>query len=126
MNKRDQERFQRELMARREALVNDVRLLEQEILHSRVSGAVRDRGGMPNHMAELASDAFNEDLGIEALEKKEAEVRAIDKALSRMVSGRYGICDNCSEPIPVARLRALPQAQYCLVCQQRLEQQNYF
>jgi DnaK suppressor protein len=42
-------------------------------------------------------------------------------ALQRVKAGTYGICDDCGEAIPPARLRALPSATTCVVCQQLLE-----
>ncbi len=50
------------------------------------------------------------------------DVRAqVDEALGRLAAGRYGLCAECGEPIPPARLRALPFAVRCLPCQERLE-----
>jgi len=34
---------------------------------------------------------------------------------------RLAVCVECSEPIPPARLRALPEVQTCVRCQDRLE-----
>ena len=48
-----------------------------------------------------------------------AEIEAIDRALARIVSGEYGRCASCDEPIPVARLEALPAASECLGCARR-------
>jgi len=48
----------------------------------------------------------------------------MDEALARLVAGRYGLCAECEEPIPVARLRALPFAVRCLPCQERWERKT--
>jgi RNA polymerase-binding transcription factor DksA len=40
----------------------------------------------------------------------------IDAALARMAEGRYGLCVNCAQPIPAARLDALPRAPLCMQC----------
>ena len=42
-------------------------------------------------------------------------------ALDRARKGDYGTCDECGEPIPAARLRALPGVATCVRCQERLE-----
>ena len=38
----------------------------------------------------------------------------IEKALSRMDEGTYGICERCGKPIEKARLKALPYANLCI------------
>lgn len=44
------------------------------------------------------------------------EVLDVDAALDRLLGGRYGRCTACDEPIPAARLRALPATALCLAC----------
>ncbi|MGH9120634.1 MAG: TraR/DksA family transcriptional regulator [Acidimicrobiales bacterium] len=43
-------------------------------------------------------------------------VDEIDKALARIEAGTYGKCERCGEPIPDARLEALPYAALCVSC----------
>lgn len=50
-----------------------------------------------------------------------AELRDIEAALLRMRSGRYGVCTNCCDPIPVERLQAYPTAKRCRTCQEYKE-----
>ena len=38
----------------------------------------------------------------------------IDKALSRIDDGTYGICQRCGRPIEKARIKALPYASLCI------------
>ena len=45
----------------------------------------------------------------------------VTEALARIESGDYGRCADCGQPIPAARLRALPFALRCLACQERFE-----
>ena len=59
---------------------------------------------------------------IEADEQRDLEeVRQIDKALQRMNSGSYGICEQCGNAIPLQRLLVQPAAERCLGCQRDLE-----
>ncbi|MEO7837150.1 MAG: TraR/DksA C4-type zinc finger protein [Acidimicrobiales bacterium] len=44
------------------------------------------------------------------------EVAEIDHALARIDAGTYGICESCGQPIPRARLKALPHARLCVAC----------
>lgn len=44
------------------------------------------------------------------------ELAEIDAALVRIQEGRYGTCVNCGGPMGLQRLRAIPEARYCLAC----------
>ena len=45
-----------------------------------------------------------------------AAVDEIDHALAKITNGTYGTCENCGQPIPKARLKALPYARLCVAC----------
>jgi len=44
-----------------------------------------------------------------------AEIEAAEK---RLVMGTFGLCEACARPIAFGRLRALPAARYCVMCEQ--------
>lgn len=44
------------------------------------------------------------------------EIAMIRAALDRVADGSYGTCTACGEPIPPARLAALPYATRCIAC----------
>ena len=46
----------------------------------------------------------------------------IERALERLDQGTYGICEECKQPIPEPRLRALPFADLCIACKDREEE----
>jgi DnaK suppressor protein len=43
-------------------------------------------------------------------------VLEIDRALVKIDAGNYGTCEQCGQPIPQARLKALPYAALCVGC----------
>ncbi len=43
-------------------------------------------------------------------------VEEIDRALAKLDAGTYGTCEQCGQPIPKARLKALPYATLCVAC----------
>jgi DnaK suppressor protein len=49
------------------------------------------------------------------------ELARINAARERAAEGRYGLCLDCGEPIPRARLDANPTALRCAACQGRRE-----
>ena len=62
------------------------------------------------------------DLNLASIDRHIQEIRDIDAALIRIAQQSYGVCDECSDPIPDARLTAYPTAKRCLHCQARYEQ----
>ena len=40
----------------------------------------------------------------------------VEDALEKFDAGTYGICEQCGEPIPEARLEAKPAARLCINC----------
>lgn len=48
-------------------------------------------------------------------------VQRLRDALDRLRDGEYGTCVECGETIAPARLRAMPEVQTCVRCQDRLE-----
>jgi RNA polymerase-binding transcription factor DksA len=41
------------------------------------------------------------------------------QALKRMSEGTYGVCEDCHKRIPLGRLRAVPAAATCALCERR-------
>ncbi len=45
-----------------------------------------------------------------------ARLHSVRRALEKLEEGTYGRCDECGEPIPLARLRIMPEATRCIAC----------
>ena len=63
----------------------------------------------------------NQELALRLGERESQMVADIDQALLRIDEGSYGVCARCGEPIPEARLEAVPTARYDAACQTALE-----
>jgi len=77
--------------------------------------------GYGNHMADDATEAFEQAKDMALLQNAERLLEQVRDALGRLDAGTYGKCESCGEPIDPARLEALPYLTLCLRCQQRLE-----
>ena len=52
---------------------------------------------------------------------------AVKRARSRLPKGKsLSHCDECDEPIPVARRKAIPGVRLCILCQSEIEKQQTF
>jgi len=66
--------------------------------------------------AEQATQRENDD-ALDALDARgRGELAAIESALKRLDSDRFGLCAGCGEPIAAARLQAQPTAATCISC----------
>ena len=50
------------------------------------------------------------------------ELFFIQRAVVMIREGRYGTCESCDGPIPIARLKALPYSVMCVACQRTQEE----
>ncbi|HEX6230446.1 MAG TPA: TraR/DksA C4-type zinc finger protein [Actinomycetota bacterium] len=50
-----------------------------------------------------------------------ANLRWVNRALTKMELGTYGVCERCGRPIAIERLEALPWAILCIDCKQKGE-----
>jgi phage/conjugal plasmid C-4 type zinc finger TraR family protein len=48
----------------------------------------------------------------------------IERALSRIAAGTYTVCEDCGDPIPEKRQRAVPGATRCISCQEQEDRQH--
>jgi RNA polymerase-binding transcription factor len=78
----------------------------------------------PDDEAALASDSATKDMAVATLERERRTLAEIEGALRRIRSGEYGLCASCGEPIPEARLKALPWARVCVRCAERGSRSN--
>jgi len=76
--------------------------------------------GLGNHMADDASEAFEQAKELALHRNAELLLKQVNDALERFRQGEYGLCVQCGNEIDPARLKALPYATLCLHCQQRL------
>lgn len=72
-------------------------------------------------IGDFAVDAVQDEITSQLAEVETRELAHIENALERMHAGAYGICENCDEEIPLARLQALPYATMCIRCQREVE-----
>ncbi|KPU95133.1 molecular chaperone DnaK [Variovorax paradoxus] len=61
------------------------------------------------------------DVHMAEVEIDRARLEEIEQAIARLASGRYGICEDCANEIPRARLLARPTAIRCTACQTATE-----
>lgn len=118
------DRVRGDLLAEAERLE---RIRETLAAESAVSDADRDAtselSGADQHPADLGSEMFERERAVSILQRVEAKLADVHRALHRLDAGTYGTCEACGRSIPTARLRARPAARFCLDDQARAEQE---
>ena len=83
-----------------------------------------DLSGYTVHMADMAADTYERELSMNIVSSEQETLYQIDDALKRLDDGSYGLCQQCSQPITMSRLKAVPYASLCINCQRLKEQQK--
>jgi len=101
------------LMAARDAVMGRVKAEAEDVLDC--SNA--DKRGVTTHMADMGSDSSRHEMGLQLMSEEGDVLELIEEAIQRLVENKnYGICQDCGQPIPPARLEVRPYAIYCTKC----------
>lgn len=111
------ETFRDMLFAKRRELVGDMYSMEREALQR--SG--ENLSNLPIHMADMGTDNYEQEFTLGLMEKDRQLLREINQALSKIMDGRYGICEGTGKPISKARLEVQPWAKYSIEHARKLE-----
>lgn len=92
--------------------------------------ALRQAGGdasgslsnVPLHLADMGSDAFEQEINTSLLRNEREIQTAVAAALDRIEQGTFGQCQQCGKEIGKGRLQALPYTRYCVDCAQNAEE----
>ncbi len=111
MNKTDLLRYKNLLLAKQQELST-----RKSLISSIASSA--ESGG---DIVDLAASEAGVATQIRMNQTDTKLLRAIENALTRIRQGKFGICEECGQPISKARLEAVPWARHCKECKDRQE-----
>lgn len=121
MNKRERDKFKKELIVLRARISGDMRQLEELTLHESSGNAGSDFSSL----AEVGTDNFDRETALRVASNEADTLYEIDEALLRIDNGGYGDCEGCKTKIPKKRLEVAPWARYCITCQETIERDGY-
>ena len=113
-------KFKKRLEAEEKQLSSMLELHQQERENIRLSEASAERSPDPTS-ADGGSMAFELEKELTLDENTKHLLNQVEHALVLIKKKKYGNCENCGEPIPVARLEALPYATLCKECAELLD-----
>jgi DnaK suppressor protein len=120
MRKKDLEKYEKLLLAKRAKLIQEMGLLKKS-----AEATIRDSSGdlssYSYHMADQGTDAMEREKAFLFASKDGRLLYHINEALRRIKDKTYGKCMLCGKPISSARLEAVPHARLCIVCKEKEE-----
>lgn len=124
MREKDLKRFQQLLIECGARIRSDYQHLTHEALDAQADSR------SPTHLAELGTDAYEQEFSLRFAESDQHVLEEIGDALGRIKDGTFGLCQSClssGKPIsrariPKTRLREIPYARNCVSCEREREQ----
>lgn len=113
--------FKASLERLRARLRGDVATMADAALRRTRSEASGDLSSMPIHMADIGSDAFEQEFTLSLMANEEDTLGQIEQALGRIRERTFGICEDCGGAIARKRLEAIPFASVCIRCAEKRE-----
>jgi DnaK suppressor protein len=113
MNKKKIAKFRSQLESIRTDLLGGVEKSNQNI-----------RSGETGQIADISDDAartYNLQLEGELGKQEWQRLKQVDSAIKKIEEGEYGVCAQCEEPIPEARLQVVPYTEFCTNCLSEME-----
>lgn len=96
------------------ALANERDRLRGEIQRQEVM--TQDHPTSGNHMADDASEVFEQTKNLAIKEHLEKMLEQVELAIRRIEKGTYGVCEKCGGLINPDRLQVMPSATMCMRC----------
>lgn len=109
------------LLAERDRLVAELGYMEGRFLRNAPRDASGDLSGYAFHQADVGSDVEEREKAALLTSAEGRLLIAINSALDRIDSGRYGVCETCGGDISANRLAAIPSATQCMACKEKDE-----
>ena len=117
LSRQELKQFRELLISKRKELLAAVDSMEFEALRSDDG----DTSSMPIHMADVGSDAYEQDLMLGMAASERQRIRDIDDALERIRLQTYGVCELTKKQISKKRLNAKPWAKYTIDSARKIE-----
>ncbi|MFH1847392.1 MAG: TraR/DksA family transcriptional regulator [Candidatus Omnitrophota bacterium] len=119
--KQELEAMRKYMLKKKAEILEEIVSLKGEGLNKSFRDASGDLSGYSFHMADMATDLYDREFSLELAEGERERLYAFDEAIKRIDEGVYGKCAFCGGDISKSRLKAMPQAEYCIKCQEKEE-----
>lgn len=121
MNDKRRETIRNLLLDKRRMVAHMISTIRRHTLTEMSAEETGEISRVRLHPADLGTMASEQASGLGMIDQEVSALEQIDSALDRLERGEYGVCEECEEDIPMARLTAQPFARFCIECQEESE-----
>lgn len=115
LTEKQRHRIEERLHEERARVLSVLRRFDEDS-ESNLTAASGDLSDYPFHVADHGTDSYDQEMDTVQAERASRELEEIDDALRRLYEepGRFGICEQTGDPIPLERLEIIPWARTCV------------
>ncbi len=113
LTKREIQDLQARLVEERVELQAQLSTIEEDTFAATQSESSGDVG-LDDESADAGTATFEREKDLSIENNVRDLLQKIDRALKRIETGSYGLCDRCGNPIEKARIKALPYVDLCI------------
>lgn len=110
------EGYRRQLLARREALAEDLRLVTSQLIN--------DQSVYTDAVDQAAAET-DKNFTLQLKNRDRNVLWQIDEAILRLDNGTFGECERCGDAISEGRIEAFPFTTLCIDCKAELESEEH-
>jgi DnaK suppressor protein len=116
VNQKDLKRFRKMLEESKKSLLQSAKktLMEESNF---------DTDDLPDEI-DLASSEYSQSMVFRLRDREKFLLKKIERALSRIEEGTFGVCERCEEEISPKRLEARPVTSLCIRCKEEQEKKE--
>ena len=116
LRKEKVELYRKQLVARREALAEDLRQATAQLIN--------DESYYTDSVDQAAADT-DKNFTLQMKNRERDVLWQIDEAIKRLDEGSFGECERCGEAISEGRIEAFPFTTLCIDCKAELESEEH-
>lgn len=115
-DKKEREQFRKQLLEKKFGIIH------------KLSKVIDESKEMESNVAQDAVDkaetSYTKEFLLSLSDADREQLVQIDEALRRLEHDEFGLCQQCGKEISRKRLEAIPWAQYCISCQEKIEAES--
>ena len=116
MNKKKLNQFRSQLKSIRSELLGDVEKSNHHVKENQ-NGQIAD-------ISDHAAHTYNQQLEGELDEQEWQKLKQVDVAIEKIAKGEFGVCTQCEDSIPEARLEVVLFTEFCTQCLSEMEKSS--
>ncbi len=103
----------------KESIEQEIETLSEEIAVIQ-KALYPEKGEGPSDKVAHLNFKLDQSIHIQRYEEATKRLNRLKHAYLKIDTPQYGICQECEEPIPMERLKLMPESIYCVACMEEL------